>query len=275
MSAWRSKAGDGNFAELVEIDVCVPSLDPLAEGFVRHLEERLPIHCLLTSNLPGRGRARQALIQRVDTDWFAFVDTDVQLRVNWWPKVTRLVRPSVGGVEGLWSYARSDQRVDDYGKSMEKLARRLGRRGWSERVDRAFTGDTLIRKEAVEQIRIPTINIYEDEYIRRHIVGKGYEWIRTPIVVCDHMRTYNLAEAYEAGRFAYFFGQMGPLRQLRRLSLTPLKILFALGASGNVGIVEFVTRKEITVLRGVLHARVQDEINPDFKRRVALNGTIR
>ena len=241
---------------LGKIDVCVPSLQPLSEKFVSHLRSRIPIHCLLTSSKLGRGPARQELIEKVDTDWFAFVDDDVRLRPDWWNEVSRMATPGTGGIEGLWSYALTDKRVDDYARSMERLARLLGRSVWKDRIDRAYTGDTLIRTEGVERIEIPDIHIYEDEYIRRFVERAGFTWLRTKEVVCDHLRTYNLNEAYQAGEYAYYFGQVTPLKQIKHLAQLPLRVLFALYYTRNVGIARFAFERETKVLKGVLHAYV-------------------
>lgn len=247
-----------------KIDVCVPSLQHFDEMFVQHLYEALPVHCLLTSSLRGRGKARQDLIQRVDTDWFVFVDTDVRLRPNWWHEVCKTVRNDIGAVEGLWSYALYDRRVDDYARAMLRLAKLLRRRGWAERLDRAFTGDTLIRTDAVGSIRIPDLPLYEDEYIRRHVLKAGYKWVRTPTVVCDHLRRYNLEEAYDSGKYAYGFGQTSVRHQLGRVALLSVKIPFAVASTGRLGIVEFALKKELRVLKGVLHAHVRRwQVRPD------------
>ncbi len=243
-----------------KVDVCVPSLQPLDERFVQHLYEALPVHCLLTSSLRGRGKARQNLIQRVDMDWFAFVDTDVRLRPNWWQEVSKTVRNDTGAVEGLWSYALYDRRVDDYARAMLRLTRFLRRRGWTERLDRAFTGDTLIRTDAVRSIRIPDLPLYEDEYIRLHVLKAGYKWVRTPTIVCDHLRRYNLKEAYDSGKYAYDFGQTKVRDQLRRVALLSVKVPFAVASTGNLGIVEFALTKDLRVLKGVLHAHVRRDL---------------
>src|SRR5260370_14332143 len=123
-----------------KVDVLVPSVKGLQPEFVEHLRSRIPGHCILTSSVLGPARARQELMERVDTDWFAFVDDDVMLRSDWWSSVTRMVGPDVGGVEGLWSYLAGDKRVDDYTRAMAGLARILRRESWRDRSDRAFNG---------------------------------------------------------------------------------------------------------------------------------------
>jgi glycosyltransferase involved in cell wall biosynthesis len=240
-----------------KVDVLVPTLKGLPGEFVEHLRSRIPVHCLLTSSVAGRARARQELMERVDTDWFVFIDDDVRLRPEWWAKVSGMVRPDVGAVEGLWSYLAADKRVDDYTRAMARLARLLGQESWKDRVDRAFTGDTLVRTEGVKNIRIPNLPVWEDEYIRGWVEKNGYRWLRTSDVVCDHLRRYNLKESYDAGKYGYYLGRLSLRSQLKRVAELPVKILFALAYTRNTDTGTFAVEKDLKTLKGVLHAYVR------------------
>ena len=240
-----------------EVDVLVPTLKELSNDFVEHLRSRIPVHCVLTSSVIGPARARQELMERVDTDWFAFVDDDVKLRSDWWSTVTGMINPSVGGIEGLWSYLAGDKRVDDYARAMARLARLVRQESWRDRIDRAFTGDTLVRTEAVKNIRMPNIPVWEDEYIRRWVEKNDYEWRRTPNVVCDHLRTYNLRPSYNVGKYGYYLGKLSVATQLKRLAQLPIKVLFSLAYTGDLATGAFAVEKDVNIFKGVLHAYVQ------------------
>lgn len=239
-----------------EVDVLVPSLKGLRPEFVEHLRSRIPVHCVLTSSVIGPARARQELMERVDTDWFAFVDDDVKLRPDWWSTIKGMVGPNVGGVEGLWSYLVGDRRVDDYTRAMTRLARVLRQESWRDRIDRAFTGDTLVRTEAVKNIHMPNIPVWEDEYIRRWVEKNGFEWLRTPNVVCDHLRTYNLKPSYNVGKYGYYLGRLSAKTQLKRMAELPVKVLFAMAYTGNIHTGKFAVEKDLNIFKGVLHAYV-------------------
>jgi glycosyltransferase involved in cell wall biosynthesis len=240
-----------------EVDVLIPTLQGLRNEFVAHLRSRIPVHCILTSSVMGPARARQELMERVDTDWFAFVDDDVKLRPDWWSAVTEMIRPGVGGVEGLWSYLAGDKRVDDYTHAMARLARLLRQESWRDRIDRAFTGDTLVRTEAVKNIRMPNIPVWEDEYIRRWVEKTGFKWVRTPNVVCDHLRTYNLKPSYNVGKYGYYLGKLNVRTQLKRLAQLPFKVLFSLAYTGDLSTGTFAIEKDVNIFKGVLQAYVQ------------------
>jgi hypothetical protein len=241
----------------IKVDVLVPTLKGLSSDFVEHLHSRIPVHCILTSSVIGPARARQELIEHVDTDWFAFVDDDVKLRSDWWSSVTGMVNDNVGGIEGLWSYLAGDKRVDDYTRAMARLSKLLHQESWRDRIDRAFTGDTLVRTKAVKNIRMPNIPVWEDEYIRRSVEKNGYKWLRTPRVVCDHLRTYNLKPSYNVGRYGYYLGKLSVGTQLKRIAQLPVKVLFSLAYTGNLGTGAFAVEKDVNIFRGVLHAYVQ------------------
>ncbi len=241
----------------VEVDVLVPSLKGLRSEFVEHLRSRIPVHCVLTSSVKGPARARQELMERVDTGWFAFVDDDVKLRPDWWSTVTGMIGPDVGGVEGLWSYLAGDKKVDDYTRAMARLARLLRQESWRDRIDRAFTGDTLVRTEAVKNIHMPNIPVWEDEYIRRWVEKKGFRWLRTSHLVCDHLRTYNLKPSYNVGRYGYYLGRLNVRTQLKRIAQLPVKVMFATAYTGNVHAGTFAIEKDLNIFKGVLQAYVQ------------------
>ena len=240
-----------------KVDVLVPSLKGLSSDFVECLHSRIPVHCILTSSVIGPARARQELMERVDTDWFAFVDDDVKLRSDWWSAVTGMINDNVGAIEGLWSYLAGDKRVDDYARAMARLSKLLRQESWRDRIDRAFTGDTLVRTEAVKNIRMPNIPVWEDEYIRRSVEKNGYKWLRTPRVVCDHLRTYNLKPSYNVGRYGYYLGKLSARTQLKRLAQLPVKVLFSLAYTGDLGTGAFAIEKDVNIFKGVLHAYVQ------------------
>ena len=240
-----------------KVDVLVPSLKGLTNEFVEHVRSRIPVHCILTSPVIGPARARQELMERVDTNWFAFVDDDVRLRPNWWSTMIGMVGPDVGGVEGLWSYLAGDKRVDDYTRAMARLSGFLRQESWRDRIDRAFTGDTLVRTEAVRNIHVPNIPVWEDEYIRRWVEKNGFKWLRTAHVVCDHLRTYNLKPSYNVGRYGYYLGRLSTRTQLKRVAQLPVKVLFTMAYTGNIRTGTFAIEKDLNIFRGVLQAYVQ------------------
>ena len=240
---------------LLKIDVCIPTLTPLSPTYIEDIHSKLPVNRLLTSSVKGRGNARQDLINRVETDWFAFIDSDVYLNDDWFQTVRRYIGEDVGAVEGFWLYS-NDKRVEDYYHAMERLRAHL--RTNRIEVQRAFTGDTLIRTDAVKDIRIPNVHLYEDEFIAQHVKNKGLKWVRTKEVICNHTRKYNIDEAYEVGRHGAYFDYLSPRDQVARMLVkSPLKALYCALTTGNVSAARLELVRQKRTMCGTLHATVQ------------------
>jgi glycosyltransferase involved in cell wall biosynthesis len=242
------------------IDVCIPTLLPLDSEFTEHIRKIIPVHHLLTSNLKGRGSARQDLINRVDSDWFAFIDTDVRLKDCFWAEMTRYIdnnNEELGAIEGKWSYPE-DNRLEPIDESMTGIANILHRSNSEVQVTKGFTGDTMIKTAVVKDITIPNINVWEDEWIRLHVMAKGKKWIRTSEVVCEHKRRYNLEEAYEAARYRYAFRRPSLWSEISNfLFKMPLRLIFTLIKSRSYLGAKLIFDIQLEDFRGCMHARVQ------------------
>lgn len=256
----------------MRIDVCVPVLHKPPTQFEEMLKRELPVNEIIYSFAKPLGTARQELIEKVTTDWFVFVDDDVELLPGWWDEVWRLVDPLTGAVEGLWSYTVEPE-VDAYQNAMADLARALGKKTSVERLVRAFTGDALIRTELVKDIKIPPVPVYEDEFIKQHIITKGpnqrrtpdarsfvlpdnerYRWKRTSGVVCLHHRGLNIGQAWIAGYYAYYFGRMTPKQAVKNLVTIGPKTLYAVWRTGMWKIIPMQLNRELRTSLGCLTA---------------------
>jgi glycosyltransferase involved in cell wall biosynthesis len=229
------------------------------------IKREIPVNNIICSYVKPLGTARQELIDKVSTDWFIFIDTDVELLPGWFEKVWSMVDDHTGAVDGLWSYTVEPE-VDAYQKAMNELARILGRKTSTGSVARAFTGDTLIRTDLVIDINIPPVPVFEDEYIKRHILRKGFEWRRTPEVVCLHHREMNIRQAYESGYYAYYLGMMKPQQAIKNLITIIPKSLYAALITGMWKIIPMQLNREVRTSYGCLTAwKRQDrlKVTPD------------
>jgi glycosyltransferase involved in cell wall biosynthesis len=130
----------------------------------------------------SRARAREKGIQRVSTDWFMFVDSDVILGRDWFRKAEKNVKSDVGAVWGV----NIDVIPNMKDKRVLKLQSLIARQCFDLR---GGMHDTLIRREAVEGIRIPEeLHAYEDAYIINWIKAKGYKTVIGDDVYCLHFK---------------------------------------------------------------------------------------
>lgn len=134
-----------------------------------------------------RATSRQRGMEAVETEWHIHVDSDVILSPNWFEKAWKLVDDSIGAIWGVAvpiekhffniTYAMAKL----YGVEIRDLLLR------QTRSERCMLHDTLIRTETIKDIKIPKdLHIWEDEYIGRHIINKGYKFLKVKEPYCLH-----------------------------------------------------------------------------------------
>ena len=135
-------------------------------------------------NVDGsRARAREKGMQKVTTEWFMFVDSDVILSREWLRKAEKSVKSDVGAVWGV----NIDVIPNMKDKRIIKLQNLIARQCFSLR---GGMHDTLIRREAVEDIKIPEqLHAYEDAYIINWIKKKGYKIVIGDNIYCLHFKS--------------------------------------------------------------------------------------
>jgi glycosyltransferase involved in cell wall biosynthesis len=130
----------------------------------------------------SRARAREKGIRQVSTDWFMFVDSDVILSKDWFKKAEKNANHDVGAVWGV----NIDVIPNVKDKRILKLQGLIARKCFNLR---GGMHDTLIRREAVEDIKIPEeLHTYEDAYIVNWIKKKGYKTVIDDDVYCLHYK---------------------------------------------------------------------------------------
>ncbi len=133
--------------------------------------------------------ARSALIQQSDTDLVLFVDDDIEFRPQQVKVLLDRMGPGIGAVE-------SNPQIPGF--PVER----------GERVTRGWTGFTLLRCDVVKDWKPPPLRRYEDEHLRRHVLRKGYKWVRAlDCVVVHHAEARGvpgpLRLHFEDGYFAW------------------------------------------------------------------------
>jgi len=105
-----------------------------------------------------RAMARQEGIEKVVTDWFMFVDSDVVICKDWFKKAWKLVDEEVGAIWGV------DVPGNIKSSFLLKILTQVSMRSFNAR---GGTHDILVRHEVVEGIKIPAnLHFYEDAFIK-------------------------------------------------------------------------------------------------------------
>lgn len=127
---------------------------------------------------PTRATARQTALdiffQTTDAEWLFFLDDDVILRDGWWEEARRYVAEERVGL--IWGVELTER----WEKRLRYLqARKVDPVEYSIRnfLARGGLHDTLLRREAIENIALPPwLNVYEDAWVKRFVECSGYEW---------------------------------------------------------------------------------------------------
>jgi hypothetical protein len=184
----ESSPGDGSVDpqpfRIGRVDVCIPCLEPPSSIYLRALEEAIPVKEFLFSSVKGRALARQDLIDRVRTEFFVFLDTDVIPGPRWFEKVSAEMKPGVGAVWGaaVPLVVSEIRRV----KAMSVL----GADAWASATGskRYCSHDMLVRSEAVKGIRFPDwLHIGEDEFMGKFIVDGGFSFVKSDDAIAYHI----------------------------------------------------------------------------------------
>ncbi len=140
----------------------------------------------------SRARAREKAIQRITTEWFMFVDSDVILSKKWYKQAEKHIKPDVGAIWGV----NIDVIPNVKNKRFIKLQRIIAHQCFNLR---GGTHDTLIRSDSVKDIKIPKqLHVYEDTYLINWIKKKGYKVVTGNDVYCLHFKppaNWNLENA--------------------------------------------------------------------------------
>jgi glycosyltransferase involved in cell wall biosynthesis len=130
----------------------------------------------------SRAIAREEGIRQVSTDWFMFVDSDVVLSRDWFRKAEKNMKSDVGAIWGV----NIDIIPNVKDKHLLKLQSLIAMQCFGLR---GGMHDTLIRRDAVEGIKIPEeLHAYEDAYIINWIKKKGYKTVIGDDVYCLHFK---------------------------------------------------------------------------------------
>jgi len=184
----------------------------------------------------NRAVARQYGIGLVETDWFMFIDDDVILCKDWFKIAQKYMIPAVGLIWG-WDricnpHSRNRMKVMYYLRGMDEY--RLMLRNFQQR---GGLHDTLIRREAVEGIQIPTdLHVYEDWFIKRYVEKKGFKCVAPQELWCLHYLNpnYDLATMVTIARLERKYKLQSDFIALRNIALALPKCLAILVISRDL-----------------------------------------
>jgi glycosyltransferase involved in cell wall biosynthesis len=156
------------------------------------LVKRYPRVEIIEDSHGTRATARQKGIDAVETEWHVHVDSDVILCEDWFTKAWGNVADDVGAVWGV--AIPNEKHYFNATYAMSKLYRISVKDLMVKqmRSERCMMHDTLIRTATVKDLKIPpNLHMWEDDYIGRHIIRKGYRFLKVTEPYCLHNVTPN------------------------------------------------------------------------------------
>jgi glycosyltransferase involved in cell wall biosynthesis len=135
-------------------------------------------HAIVVTETGLLGKVRYVQAQNCDTEWIAFIDSDIYVYKSWWPAVAKHIQINdVGMILGF-----SDAPVvtlpiyEDY---LKHLARKFGAAAFS---------NTLVKRELVLSCKELLNNIHagEDTILARYIRKHHMRIVTIPIPLCLH-----------------------------------------------------------------------------------------
>lgn len=168
-----------------KVDVClVTKEDTISEGWKETLKY-IPLNKLIVEHSTPLGLARMRAIQKVETEWFIFLDDDVYITKKWFSEISKHIDDKVGAVQGFPIYKGAGKwdTVLNALRPSNPSSLSLGERG--------KTHNVLIKTDLVKDWRPsrPDLSSWEDYEITQHILKKGVKWMVCPVDTF-HLRSF-------------------------------------------------------------------------------------
>jgi len=199
----------------------------------------------------NRATARQLGIEHVETELFAFIDSDVVLIKEWIAQMIPYFDDTeVGAVWGaaLQTAPRKKKYFEAmaklYGKSPLEMMKNFG-------VIRGCLHDTMIRTEAVRDMEIPPhLHVMEDHYVRQHIEKSGLRWVSTEKPYVYHNMGEDTPDnAYMDAYYGWKLGVYNKTWYAKHVALSWAKLAYLLLATRDLRLVRDEAVKEWEYLK--------------------------
>ena len=224
------------------------------DGTLELIKQYKDLNPLIIVDKKGnRATSRQIGISKVETEFFAFIDSDVILTKGWFNDAIKYFDdPYVGGVWG--AAIPIEPRRKKYYTMMTRLYRTtILELAKKQGLVRGMLHDTLLKTEVVKDIQIPPeLHVMEDHYVRRHVENKGYKWIATEKPYCLHyVRERSFKDAYYDAYYGWKFRIYDKKWYLKHITLFWAKLLYLLLSTFEVAVVKYELKKELQFLKAM------------------------
>lgn len=171
-----------------EIPVChLIVVDRFSDNITVEVVKEFFPKALIIESEANLGKARQKAIKHIDTEWFVFVDDDIELCNGWFSKITGKLTPNTGAIAGS---------ALPTSKWLKKLLLYNDASGFGKLLPVIYMSNTLVRTNIVRDWSPPSfISSGEDLHLSQHIINKGYRIIRLKELHLKHHGQWGLSYA--------------------------------------------------------------------------------
>ncbi|MEM1546830.1 MAG: glycosyltransferase family 2 protein [Candidatus Methanomethylicia archaeon] len=176
-----------------------------SDGTVEAIRKIFPEAIVVKSKL-NLGRARKNAIMHVDTEWFCFIDDDIELCHGWFNRIANMIEGNVGAIHGI----HIDINLDHIYKYSYWNLRRIRKLYPGGIVDltlknlniRGYTTNTFLMTKLLKSWNPPLwLTSYEDHHLLRHVVSQGYKWRMLLNLTVKHYTSRSIISAFKKSRW--------------------------------------------------------------------------
>jgi glycosyltransferase involved in cell wall biosynthesis len=159
----------------IDLDVCVVT----KEGFLPKGLEFVPANTIVIETSRPLAMARMRAIKKVQAEWFAFIDDDVEIKEGWFQHLWKFVEDDIGAIAGCMDEYGLGERWD---RVKSEFRRKKSKIRFLKKEERGWTHNTLIRTKVVKDWKPSRedLEAFEDYELTQHIINKGYKWLSVP-----------------------------------------------------------------------------------------------
>jgi glycosyltransferase involved in cell wall biosynthesis len=235
------------------------------DGTVKVIKEIFPNAEVIKSN-ERLGVSRKLGIELVDTDFFAFVDSDTELCYGWFKRIISHIDPKTGAIQGIIADTFEPFRAwINWSRNIQARFKEIYRKrilvvtAENPVLLRGATHNTLVRTCLVKDWRpCAVVSAMEDHLLLRHIVRKGYNWkVLLDLTVMHYGLAYMSPKEwftktrwYAAGERLIRFDNMSIWSLIKRSSQQVISALLASLQTQQPMIFPYVIRENLARLQG-------------------------
>ena len=227
-----------------KIDVCIVTRE--GEKLPKGLNY-IPINNLIIETSSPLGLARKRAIDKVTTEWFAFIDDDMEITPEWFNICALFIKEGVGAVTGS-DYYRGLGIFDKVLFNGSLIPTEITYK------DRLTTNNVIIRTDLLKDwYPDRKLSCYEDLAIGRHILAKGYKIIITPALSYHHKdwKTVKRSSLWAGRDYRKTYGS--PLRFIFKKIIEPIRGLFSRGILFSI----YATYRNFWLIVGILSSYIR------------------